>query len=59
MTRQQDIEKHMQETGEAELEQEWQEYHRRVRTQRCTCDLLEPYGHVTCPSCNESIGDFL
>lgn len=55
MTRQQDIEKHMQETGEDELEQEWQEYHRRVRTQRCTCDLLEPYGHATCPECNESI----
>lgn len=54
MTKRQDLEKFREENGEVTEEQEWQEYDRRVRTKKCTCDLLEPFGHVTCPECNES-----
>lgn len=34
---------------------EWMEYYERHSKKECTCNLLEPYGHVMCPKCNESL----
>lgn len=38
--------------------QEQDEYRIRRSKGECTCDLLTPYGHVTCVACNESGLDF-
>lgn len=32
--------------------QEQDEYRIRRSRKECTCDLLTPFGHVTCPACN-------
>lgn len=37
------------------VESEWDEYRRRFARGECTCDLLDPYGHVMCPECNEGL----
>lgn len=44
----------LDEEGIVSEEQEWREYSIRKRHGKCTCDLLEPYGHVTCPACNDA-----
>lgn len=31
---------------------EWDEYAKRRANGECTCDLLPPFGHVTCADCN-------
>jgi hypothetical protein len=33
--------------------QEQDEYRVRRSRNECTCDLLTPFGHVTCSACNE------
>lgn len=32
---------------------EHEEYRIRSSRRECTCDLLTPFGHVTCPACND------
>lgn len=38
-------------------DQERAEYHARRSLGECTCDLLSPFGHVTCKVCNNWDGD--
>ena len=53
MTKKQEVDKAIEDSGEMTNEMEWAEYRERVAKHKCTCDLLTPFGHVTCPECNE------
>jgi hypothetical protein len=50
------VEEELELEGIRAEEAELHELNVRRRQGRCTCDLLEPYGHVTCPACNETLG---
>lgn len=41
--------------GLSDEDREWHELYVRRRLGKCTCDLVPPLGHVTCPECNESL----
>ena len=48
-----EIEAELEAEGILDDEQEWAEFRKRASKHECTCDLLEPFGHVVCPACNE------
>lgn len=47
------IEEALEEEGINTEEAEWRELARRQKAGLCSCDLLDPVGHVCCIYCND------